>query len=148
MSYSTWHNYGYGVCADDIGEATVEKLCFLVHVAPQLERKVQSYFRELDILEPTADDFFTAIEDEDFGCYGLATLIRLVIQETEGIILTVCNDFNDRKYLIYEPSYPWNMGKNDMQLTKEKLDTIYRKYIRILTDREINIDYQSVENGG
>jgi hypothetical protein len=28
------------------------------------------------------------------------------------------------------------------------VDNLFKKYISILTDKNINIDYQSVENGG
>lgn len=26
MSYDIWHNYGYGICVDDIGEENIERL--------------------------------------------------------------------------------------------------------------------------
>lgn len=33
-------------------------------------------------------------------------------------------------------------------MTEERLRTIYAKYVSILTDRAVAVDYQSVENGG
>ena len=36
MSYSTWHNYGYGIRVDDIKEQSVERLQALLKLAPEL----------------------------------------------------------------------------------------------------------------
>lgn len=33
MSYSTWHNYGYGIRVDDIKEQSVERLQALLKLA-------------------------------------------------------------------------------------------------------------------
>lgn len=38
MSYQSWHNYGYGICVDDI-ETTADKVFELVHLAPEFEKK-------------------------------------------------------------------------------------------------------------
>ena len=51
-------------------------------------------------------------------------------------------------YLVYEPTYPWNRQEEDQKVTQKMLDEIIRKYVSILTDQEILIDYCSVENGG
>lgn len=36
----------------------------------------------------------------------------------------------------------------DKKMTEEKLQQLYAKYVNILTDEVLDIDYQSVENGG
>jgi hypothetical protein len=49
MSFQTWHNYGYGICTDDISDVTVEKLQSLLHLAPQLENEIQEWLSECEI---------------------------------------------------------------------------------------------------
>ena len=38
MSYQTWHEYGYGICVDDI-ETTANKVFELIHLAPNFEKE-------------------------------------------------------------------------------------------------------------
>ena len=56
MSYSTWHNYGYGIRVDDIKEQSVERLQALLKLAPELDQKIRAWLSELDIAEPDWDD--------------------------------------------------------------------------------------------
>ena len=52
-------------------------------------------------------------------------------------------------YLIITPSYPWtSITKEEKNLTEEKAEKIFKTYISILTDEEIEIGYQDVHNGG
>ena len=81
-------------------------------------------------------------------CLGLATILSEVIAETEGINLTACDDYDGNAYLLYKPMYPWQMDDIDCGQTEEKIAGIFRRYISILTDTPIEIDYQEVENGG
>lgn len=145
MSYETWHNYGYGIKVDDIGEVSAEKICSLIHMSPELEKEVQQWFLEAGISEPEVDDYFEALPDDEMGRLG--TLLKLVIRETEGIELFCCDDFDDQLYLIYLPSYPWQMVENHAQLTEEFLQRIFAKYTQVLTDEPIEVDFQSVGNG-
>ena len=62
--------------------------------------------------------------------------------------LLYCDDLNGKDYLIYPPQYPWQITDADREMTEERLRTIYAKYVSILTDRAVAVDYQSVENGG
>ncbi len=85
--------------------------------------------------------------DQDFYL-GLATILKMVIEEAEEICLTACDDYNSVSYLLYQPMYPWYMDSVDRDLTEEKTAEIFRRYISILTDDPIDIGYQEVENGG
>ena len=40
------------------------------------------------------------------------------------------------------------MTDADKTLTEEDVENIFKKYVKILTDEDINIKYYSVENGG
>ena len=43
MSYSTWHNYGYGVCVDDIGTQDMARLQTLLELAPKFKAKIDGF---------------------------------------------------------------------------------------------------------
>lgn len=145
MSFQTWHNYGYGICVSDIDEPSVERLNALLECAPESKARINSWFAENDIDKPTYDDY---MEYDYTYMYGLATLLAEVIEEAEGVTLTACSNFDGDQYLIYQPSYPWDRTEAEADLTSEKIDEILIKYVSILTDESIDIDYQSVENGG
>ena len=145
MSYDIWHNYGYGICVDDIGEENIERLQTLLLQAPEVKAKIESWLTERKIKAPSWDDYMEF--DQDYHL-GLATILSEVIAEVEGINLTACDDYDGNAYLLYKPMYPWQMGDMDCGQTEEKIVGIFRRYISILTDTPIEIDYQEVENGG
>ena len=145
MSYKTWHNYGYGVCTDDIPVSSVDRLRELLALAPEFHAKVKNWLAEQEIADPTWDDYM----EYDQDCYlGIATILKEVIEEAEGITLTACDDCNSVGYLIYSPCYPWESSEAERNLTEDRLRDIFSKYIGILTSGEITVDYQEVENGG
>ena len=144
MSYYTWHTYGYGICTDEI-ETTADKIEELLKFAPKLKNEMHEWFEDCDIIEPTIEDYE---EFDQNWCGGIATILQSVIIEAEQIEFTYADDFNCARYLLYSPKYPWRMQNNENNLTEDDIANIFRKYISILTDKEIIIDYQSVENGG
>ena len=145
MSYSTWHNYGYGVCVDNISTQDMERLQALLELAPKLKAKIDGWFSEQEVEEPSWDNYMEF--DQDFYL-GLATILKETIAETEGIDLTACDNYEGVPYLLYQPMYPWKMCDIDCGMTEERVAGIFRHYIGILTDDPIEIDYQVVENGG
>jgi hypothetical protein len=145
MSFQTWHNYGYGICVDGISDVTVEKLQSLLHLAPQLENEIHEWLSECEITDPTYEDYLEF--DQDFHL-GLATLLSKTVKEVEDIDLTACDDFKGKTFLIYMPRYPWHMCKTDYFVTEESLQSLFGRYVSLLTDKPINIEYQEIENGG
>lgn len=146
MSYQTWHIYGYGICVSDIDCDSVEKLQALIHMAPKFEKAVNEWLSSNEIESPSWEDYMEY--DEDY-CLGLATFLKEVILECEGIELTACDDFDGYKYLLLEPAYPWSIDEQYLkEITKERIEEIYGRYVSILTDQEILVDYYSPENGG
>ena len=77
-----------------------------------------------------------------------ATILKEVIEETEGIQMTACDDYNSVTYLLYQPSYPWELTDQERNLTEQQVAEIIGRHVRILTSKPIEIDYQAVENGG
>ena len=109
MSYSTWHNYGYGIRVDDIKEQSVERLQALLKLAPELDQKIRAWLSELDIAEPDWDDYM----DFDQVYYlGLATILQQVIEEAEGLRLTACDDPVVRLISSISPATP---GKSQIE---------------------------------
>ena len=145
MSYHTWYTYGYGICTDKIQISSVESLKKLISFAPNYEINLKKWFAENEIKEPTIDDYLEY--DEEEYC-RLASILKAVILEIEGIEFTACDNFDGENYLVYEPSYPWYMSKKDNMLTEEKVEEILRKYISVITEQVPEIEYQSVGNGG
>lgn len=145
MSYHTWHIYGYGIKTSDITDLTVDKLKTFIHLAPNYETVFKEWLKNCDITEPTLEDYLECDENE---CYGLAGIMREVILECEDIDFTACDDFDGIQYLLYEPIYPWQITAKNENLTSDKLSDIIKKYLKYLTDEEIDIDYYGAANGG
>ena len=159
MAYQTWINYGYGICVSDLEkEVPANNLMTLIKQAPKLFKKMKKFFEEfcteseLDISEINSYDILTDFVENGSGldCNygGLASILHEVIKEKEDIELLVCDDFDGKNYLIYQPEYPWSKRTEaESQLTEEKLAQLFGKYLHIVTDEEITVDYRSVANG-
>ena len=144
MSYHTWHTYGFGFCVDDI-QTTPEKLLKLAALDEETLLTVEDYINELgeDVDDLTIEDF-----DNLEGLYcerGVSYILSRVIKE---IPVVYADDYDGIPYILYCPTYPWNLTESEIGLTKEKIVEIFNKYIEILTDDVILIDFQEVENGG
>ena len=145
MIFQSWHTYGYGVEVTDIKCTSVERLKALIHMAPELEKKINAWFEETEIKNPTVEDYF---EFDDTTYLGLASIVKGVIQEAEGLEFTACDDFENRTYLLYTQSYPWWLKPEEHALTEERIQTILVKYFLVITDETITVDYYDPENGG
>lgn len=145
MGFKTWHNYGYGICVSDIVDVPVERLVLLLEHAPVFHQEVNDWLAEQGIENPAFEDYMAY--DKDY-MLGLSTFLTRVIEEAEHVCFTACDDFNGNDYLIYMPSYPWELPENERSLTEERIEEVLRKYVSIITDDELTIDYQSAENGG
>lgn len=152
MSYRTWTTYGFGFCVDDISEdvsLTLDKVLNLAKTEPSVYKIVTEYLDEICEEEKITRDEL-CIDDIDGleGDYcerGIAFVLLNVITE---IPVMYADNFDGVEYILYEPSYPWQMKENEKNLSEEDVEKIFKKYINMLTDKPINIDYQSVENGG
>ena len=50
-------------------------------------------------------------------------------------------------FLLFTPTFPWNVNEFEAGLTKEKVTETFEKYIRFLTDEPIEIGYMHVMKG-
>ena len=145
MSYHTWHDYGYGICMDEIKIESVEKIHALILKAPKLAREIAAWITVCGIEHPTIDDYLEY--DQDYSC-GIAAILRDVIMEKEHIEFYCCEDFDGKKYIMYSQCYPWQMTWRDRRMTRKKITKVLTKYLRILTDQPFAIDFVESENGG
>ena len=148
MSYHTWTTYGFGFCVDDI-ETTPEKLLNLAAMNPDVLKDVREYLNGIFDGEEYKDEDLTMEDfDELEGDYcerGVAYVLYHVIDE---IRIVFADDYNGTPYILYCPHYPWNMSDSEKDLKCTDVVNIFTKYIKILTDKSIEIGHQSVENGG
>lgn len=63
MSYITWHTYGYGVELTDISCDSPDRIKLLLSVAPDFEMKVNEWFKQCDITEPSVEDYIELDQD-------------------------------------------------------------------------------------
>ena len=145
MSYSTWSTNGYGVCVQNL-YFTLDRLEKLISRAPEFESEIKKYFNDEGIVKPTIDDY---LEYDDDYSGGIAFILKRVIEEAENIELCYADDFNCDWYLLLEASYPWyHVSSEEKNLTEKTIKEIIKKYIAILSDKEVEFDYQCVQNGG
>lgn len=145
MSYHCWTTDGYGFCVDDI-HTTPKRLMELAAMNKEVLRMVEEYLNEEHpgwMIESLNMEDFNNLSG-DYGETGLA----YVLYEVINLSVTVTSDFDNRYYILYEPSYPWSIPDGEENLTEEDVLRIFRKYISVVTDESILIGYQSVENGG
>jgi len=152
MSYETWCTKGFGVCVNDIlkdTSLTVEKVLKLAAMEPSVHKIVQEYMDEIcerdEILKEEFEiDDFDELEG-DYCEHGLTFILYNVITE---IPVVWADDYGGDDYILYCPSYPWRMDEYERNFSEEDVVKIFNKYINVLTDLPINVDYYSVENGG
>ena len=147
MSYHCWTTDGFGFCVDDI-HTTPKRLIELAAMNEEVLRRVEEYLNEEHpgwTIESLNMEDFNDLEG-NYGETGLAhVLYKVIFAELD---VTVASDFDNKYYILYEPSYPWNMPKNEENLTSDDVFKVFWKYISVVTDEYIFIDYRSVENGG
>lgn len=147
MSYHVWSTYGLGFCVDNIN-TTPEKILELASFNEITIRDLRKYLNES--LGEYKDEDLTLEDFYDFkgeyGERGLCCILREVICNKLPVVWA--EDFNCTGYILYCPNFPWNMGYDEKYLSENDIVATFKKYIRILTDETITIDYYSVENGG
>lgn len=151
MAYENLTWYGYGICTSELTkEIEIDRLLGLIKTAPELHKKITRFFTDSGSLEniETYDILTVYVETcEDYNSGGLAEILREAIMETEKIDLMVCEGYESETYLLFGPRYPWTEStEEEKNLTEEKLNEIFRKYLSIVTDEELEVGYWKVEN--
>lgn len=145
MGYVTWSVNGYGTCVEQL-RPSLKKVKKLISRAPEFEKELEKYFEDNDITVPTINDYLECDQDNNAG---IAYILKRVMGEAENIEFTCAEDYDCNWYLLLCPSYPWyNNTEEEKSLTEKTTREMMKKYISILSDTELEFDYQSVENGG
>lgn len=137
MSYRSLTEYGYGIVFDDIPaeDITLEKIKSLIDLAPQVKARLEAEYGS----DPTLEDY------EDFG---IAVLFADVLTVCENVPFYADIDEDDVSYVLLTPKFPWKQWKREKSLTMEDVDNMLFKYVKLLTDREIEHEFQIVVCGG
>ncbi len=151
MSYTIWHDYGYGINTDKI-ETTFDKILDFVCLAPNYKKVFEEYMKhdieELKKLNLTMNDFEEMLYNADSP---LSSIIASVIYELEDITLTVCSEYDISNFCLFSPKYIWKMTNNERALTEDGVKQLFAKYVAHLTNQtleDLDYGYQEVENGG
>ena len=145
MSYQSWHVYGYGVMLSDFTNISMAAVIDLVQNAPQFAVGFNEWLNGRGSNDPALEDLVDF--DQDF-CLGLATILKEIVEECEGIMLTACSDFDGNEYLLYAQDYPWRMSESEKELQEDDIRSLFVKYLSKITDEPIDVDYYGPENGG
>lgn len=152
MSTKAYHTYGYGICVEKIKNIEKDRLLSLIRMAPEFYGEYREWEEDWKLgegYEPDVEDILADFVQDcaQFSDESLASILQEVIKELEGIKLTACEDWNRGTYLLYVPDYPWSLKKRpkEQDLTEEDLAAIFAKYLVVITDSELDVDYQTVE---
>ena len=152
MSYQTWSTNGFGICVDDIFKdksLTPKKFMELAAMEPSVLKIVQEYIDDIcETDEITSDELTVDDFDELYGDYGEHGLSYILLNVITEIPVVFADDYDGVHYILYCPSYPWTMYDNERELSEEDVVQIFAKYVNILTDVPVKVDYYCVENGG
>lgn len=157
--------HGHGICTDFSMRGKFEKiktsedlasLKKLINMAPKfaadhtmatLEAMEKRIFEDQMSLAWAASDLMYAIFGDDAGSCGLSHILALVIAECEDIHLVSTLDGDCNEYLLLAKKFPWQMTEREKSLTQSELDAIFDKYVSVLTDEPIEIQYMELDLG-
>lgn len=119
MSYHVYTIDGYGICdADNACEVTKERIEKLLALAPKVSKRFHEEFGT-DYEIEDVDDY-----EADYSyIHGIFALLGDVMNEAEysdslyGVGFVMCDDFDCRQYIMYEPTYPWRMTDREKRMT-------------------------------
>lgn len=154
--------HGYGICTDFAMDGKFKKiktaedlepLKKLINMAPKFaadHTMVTLQAMEEDIYEDemslawVASDLMYKIFGDDAGGCGLSYILSLVIAECEGIHLAAEQDCDCSEFLLFAKKFPWQMNEREKALTANELRAIIAKYVSVLTDEPVDIQYMEL----
>ena len=126
------HTVGYGVYTDEIKLDSVDCLRKLLSFAPKLNKDLQAEMKTQGIKLPEIlDDYNIFCDSNDFA--GLATILRAVIFETEGVTF-YADRSGSKEFILYDAMQPWAMTRRDKKMNAQTVIKILEKYLSVLTD--------------
>lgn len=145
MSYRIYIEYGYGIDFTELPiTSDAQKFWkFIEEFAPNKANELKTEFKEKLEKIDEIDDYGELDE------FGLAGIVCGVLDEYTGLDFTIATDYDDNKFILYSPRYPWQIKNREQKLKEEDLDNAFSIIENILEgSTSINPAYQEVENGG
>lgn len=157
--------HGYGICTDFAMDGKfrkiktledLEPLKKLINMAPKfaadhtmatLLSMEKNFIEDEASLAWVASDLMYAIFGDDAGSCGLSYILSLVIAECEDVHLATTLDADCSEFLLFAKKFPWQMTDREKVITKDDLDAIFSKYVSVLTDEPIDIQYMELDLG-
>lgn len=146
------HGFGIGITEQRIEPKSSQSVLDLLAMAPAYNaaciKKLEAYEQEKNIghsWEKLAVSEILAVLTKNGPCYckSIAPVLASVISEAEGIIVeATSDDFTCQEYLVFTPQYPWVLVENERNLSQQKLETIFTRYLSIITDMPVRIGEQ------
>jgi hypothetical protein len=139
MGYETYIEYGYGINFSDVIVENVGKFRkFLSEFAPELSEKINAEIGE----DPTINDY------KEFDDFGIAGLVAETLGEYTRLNFIIATDYDGQAFILYSPSYPWELSEREKKLKKEDLNEVF-SFIEKISENPVPLpEYQVVENGG
>lgn len=135
--------HGYGICASDI-ETTAEKLLKLARMNSEVEEEIREYLSGM-FPDGYEDNDLTIEDFDNFEGYynerGVASVLRDLI-DTE-LPVEYVDSYGD-SYILYMPIFPWDMNDQEKNLTRQDVEKIFEKYIKVLTDEDVEFVFKSL----
>ena len=143
----SFHIYGHGICTDDI-KTSIDKIKTLIAMAPNTQDMLKDAYADAEADEITDVNEWAEYMGQGWSDHeeaGLATILAVVINELEGIHLLATTDSQAIAYLVMQEKLPWQYSYREKQLTEEALNDMFKKYVNVLTDTPITIEYKHIE---
>ena len=143
----SFHIYGHGICTDDI-KTSIDKIKTLIAMAPNAQDMLKDAYADAEEDEITDVEEWAEFMGQGWSDHeeaGLATILAIVINELEGIHLLATTDSQCVGYLVMREKLPWHQTYREKNLTEESLNNIFHKYVSVLTDKPITIEYKDIE---
>ena len=88
--------------------------------------------------DATDEDIFDFLNDysNEYGYYGISAYLSDIINKKEELELG-CYDNVVNGYIYVPMQYPWDGNQNMRNLTREKVQEIFEKYLSGITKNEI-----------
>lgn len=134
----------FGVCINDIEREGIN----WKNVIDMLQEfdfdLYESFLEDMDesYSDQDAEDWFLNYESK--GGSGIGAFLHDLIESKEKITLDI--DYPDAVYIGISPAVPWEMDVSIKNLTKKEFSDIMHKYIRQITDTEIEIRWWKVDD--
>lgn len=126
--------YGYGVRLDfrDTGKLHLHNL--VEYLEPEMKECYDIFLSDNDLedSENSFSEFADYYLSENNSEGGLLALLADLIMENDGISLAC-----DEGCIYLSPNYPWQMSERVKSLSREEYESVIRKWVNLITDKEL-----------